>query len=451
MDIVIIGNGIAGITSARTVRKGNSACRITVISSESQHFYSRTALMYIYMGHMKYEHTKPYEDWFWTKNNIDLIFDHVECIQFGRRSLVMRSGREILYDKLVIATGSVPNRFDWPGQEADGVVSLYGLQDLEMLEKYSATTKRAVIAGGGLIGVELAEMLRTRNIEVTFLVREDHFWANVLPAQEGQMINGHIANDHHIDLKFNSALKQIFSDPNGRVEAIVTRSGERIPCQMVGLTVGVRPNVDFLRATELEIDKGILVDEYLETNISDVYACGDCVQHRNPPDGRKAVEQVWYTGRIMGECLGETLIGNRTQYRPGIWFNSAKFFDIEYQTYGVVPSVIPEGKSDFYWQLREKKVAVHFVYENDSSVFTGINAFGIRLRHAVLDRWISERKTMEYVLTHFRDAWFEPEFHKNHIHEIIDAYNQKTGSNLKAEKKSWKRILSHLKSATYGR
>ncbi len=450
MHVVIIGNGIAGITCARTLRKHHSDCSITVISSESQHFYSRTALMYIYMGHMKYEHTKPYEDWFWEKNRIDLCFDHVVSIPFENKSLQLRSGLEISYDKLVIATGSVPNRFDWPGQEAEGVISLYGLQDLELLEKYSTDTKRAVIAGGGLIGIELAEMLRTRNIEVTYLVREPHFWANILPQEEGQMINKHIRLDHHIDLQLNAELKQIFSDSKGRVEAIETLSGEKIPCQLVGLTVGVRPNVDFLRNSEIEIDKGIMVNEFLETNIPDVYACGDCVQHIKPPVGRKAVEQVWYTGRMMGECLGETLSGKRTAYVPGVWFNSAKFFDIEYQTYGDVPAQCTSEQSDFYWQHPSKNAALHFVYGKESGVIKGINSFGIRLRHAVLEQWIKEHKTVEYVLIHFEDAWFEPEFHKNYIHEIISEFNHKTGSGLKANKKSWHRILSNIKKATYG-
>lgn len=450
MHVVIIGNGIAGITCARTLRKHHSACRITVISSESQHFYSRTALMYIYMGHMKYEHTKPYEDWFWEKNRIDLCFDHVDSIQFENKSLLLHSGQEISYDKLVIATGSVPNRFEWPGQEAEGVISLYGLQDLELLEKYSTDTNRAVIAGGGLIGIELAEMLRTRNIEVTYLVREPHFWANILPQEEGQMINKHIRLDHHIDLKLNSELKQIFSNSNGRVEAIETLSGEKIPCQLVGLTVGVRPNVDFLRNSEIEIDKGIMVNEFLETNIPDVYACGDCVQHIKPPVGRKAVEQVWYTGRMMGECLGETLSGKRTAYVPGVWFNSAKFFDIEYQTYGDVPAQPTSEQSDFYWQHPTKYAALHFVYEKESGVIKGINSFGIRLRHAVLEQWIKDHKTVDYILMHFEDAWFEPEFHKNYTQEIITAFNQKTGAQLKAHKKSWQRILSNIKKANYG-
>ncbi len=123
--IVIIGNGISGITCARHIRK-QSNDEITIISSESEHFYSRTALMYIYMGHMKYEHTKPYEDWFWKKNKLKLVKDHVVAIDIKEKKINFQTGTSLNYDKLVIASGSVSNRPPFPGMELKGVQSLYG-------------------------------------------------------------------------------------------------------------------------------------------------------------------------------------------------------------------------------------------------------------------------------------------------------------------------------------
>ncbi len=118
--IVIIGNGIAGVTCARHIRK-HSNDNITIISSETEHFYSRTALMYIYMGHMKYEHTKPYEDWFWEKNRIRLLKDHVTSIDIANKQVVLAKSSPISYDKLVIATGSKSNKPDFKGIDLKGV------------------------------------------------------------------------------------------------------------------------------------------------------------------------------------------------------------------------------------------------------------------------------------------------------------------------------------------
>lgn len=143
-QIIIIGNGISGITCARNIRK-QSNDDITVISSETEHFYSRTALMYIYMGHMKYEHTKPYEDWFWKKNRIKLLKDHVTLIDTKGKKLSLQTGATINYDKLVIATGSVSNKPNFPGMEIIGVQSLYGMPDLELMNKNTKGINRAVI------------------------------------------------------------------------------------------------------------------------------------------------------------------------------------------------------------------------------------------------------------------------------------------------------------------
>ncbi|NOS91713.1 MAG: NAD(P)/FAD-dependent oxidoreductase, partial [Cyclobacteriaceae bacterium] len=112
--IVIIGNGISGITAARHIRK-RSNHKITIISGESEYFFSRTALMYVYMGHLKFDHTKPYEGNFWKKNKIDLAFDWVERVDTETKSLTLRTKGTLSYDILIIASGAKPNKFGWPG------------------------------------------------------------------------------------------------------------------------------------------------------------------------------------------------------------------------------------------------------------------------------------------------------------------------------------------------
>src|SRR5690606_21279732 len=117
------------------------------------------------------------------------------------------------------------------------------------------------------------------------------------------------------------------------------------------------------------------------TNITDVYAIGDCVERTYDLPGRKSIEQVWYTGRMMGEVVAQTICNSRTKYEPGPWFNSAKFLDIEYQTYGNVWNEPKPNEEEFYWEHQGGKKAIHFVWDRDSKQFLGVNVFGIRLRH----------------------------------------------------------------------
>ncbi len=436
--LMIIGNGIAGITTARNVRK-QSDMKITVISSEAKYFFSRTALMYIFMGHMKFENTQPYENWFWEKNNINLVFDYVNLIDIDKKTLVLKSGQSLTYDKLVIATGSVSNRFGWPGQGLPGVQGLYSKQDLELLEKNTKNTKQAVIVGGGLIGIELAEMLHTRGIEVSFLIREELYWDNILPKEDAALVSRHIL-EHDMELKLATNLKEIIAGDDGKVHAVVTDKGEEIECQFVGLTPGVSPNIGFVKNSKVETNRGILVNDYLETNIPDVYAAGDCVEIKAKRDGEhNRFEQLWYTGRMHGEALADTICGKRTKYERGIWFNSAKFLDIEYQTYGFVSNVVRDGETNFYWVHSSAKQSINIVYRTDNHKIVGINVFGIRLRHKVFERWITSEKTVEYALENLGAANFDPEFFKKYEQNIIDKFNSENlGSGLILKTKRFK-------------
>ena len=435
--IVIIGNGIAGITTARHVRKQSSEAKITVISAETDHFFSRTALMYIYMGHMRYKDTKPYEDWFWSKNRIDLVRGYVNSIDFESQTLNLEKGN-ISYDKLVIATGSTPNKFGWAGQDLPGVQGLYSMQDLELLEESTANkqVKRAVIVGGGLIGVEFAEMLLSRGMEVTFLVRENRFWGGVLPLEEGAMIAEHMKKDHHVDLRLEEELDEIIEGENGRACAVITKKGERIDCELVGLTAGVHPNVDFLKESKLEIGRGIKVNKFLETNIPNVYAAGDCAEVQETVPGRRPIEAVWYVGRMMGETLGRTLTGNKMAYEPGVWFNSAKFFDVEYQTYGTVLANPQENETTFFWKHPTQHISFRAVYDSNTKALLGINNFGIRLRHKICDQWIKSKTPIEQVMVELRNANFDPEFYKQYETDIIAQFNQENGTSIKPKRRN---------------
>ena len=430
MHIAIIGNGVSGVTAARFIRKLSNH-KITIISAESEHFYSRTALMYIYMGHMKQKDTQPYEGWFWKKNRIDLVFDYVNTVDTASKTLQMKSGEPIKYDKLIIASGSTPNKFGWPGQDLDGVGGLYSLQDLDRMEKYSDGLQRAVIVGGGLIGIEMAEMFHSRNIPVTFLVREKSYWDGVLPLKESEMINRHI-KESHIDLRLQTELKEILSDENGRAKAIITNTGEKIDCGFVGLTAGVRPNIDFLKDSGIETERGILVNKFLETNIKDVYAIGDCAQAREPQAGRRPIEAIWYTGKMMGETLAYTICKKPVEYVPRLWFNSAKFLHIEYQVYGDVRSDgrTPENHHSLYWEHEDGRKAIRLVYEAESKTILGFNLMGIRYRHEVCEKWIKEKTHIEEVLANLSLANFDPEFYTVYEPELVRMYNLETGSNI---------------------
>ncbi|GAB2968455.1 FAD-dependent oxidoreductase [Hymenobacter coalescens] len=423
MHLVIIGNGITGVSCAQTLRRLRPEARITLVSAESAHHFSRPALMYLYMGHLRWPDVKPYEDWYWRENRLDLVHDRVTRLDVARRQVHLAAGGPLSYDALLLATGATTRYYDWPGQHLAGVQGLVSLADVELMSQNTRGVRQAVVVGGGLIGVELAEMLHARRIPVTMLVRDAHYWGSVLPAEEAALVDAELRR-HGVQVRYRTELAAALGDETGRVRAVRTAAGEELPCQWLGIATGVTPNLTLTAGTAIETDHGILVDELLQTSVPGVYAAGDCAQRRSPPPGEAAIEPLWYTGRMQGETVAHTIAGQPTPYRRGPWFNSAKFFDLEYQTYGQVPPRPVEGQASFWWQHPQGRCGLRLQYRADATqALLGLNALGLRLRHDVCDGWLRAGTPLPQVLEQFGAANFDPEFFPQHEPAIVAAYN----------------------------
>ncbi len=427
--LVIIGNGVAGVSAAVVARRLIPDLRIRIISSESDWFFSRTALMYIYMGHMRLVDTMPYESGFFSRERLERVRGRVVDFDPDRRALRMADGQTLEYDALLLSTGSLPNQFDWPGRTLPGVQGFYSLQDLEALEKHTASGKsRAVIVGGGLIGIEVAEMLHTRRIPVTMLVREEGYWGNILPREESAVVEKEIER-HHIDLRLTTELKEI-RGTNG-VTSVVTTTGEEIPCDLVVLSAGVAPNVSVLPSSgTLETGRGYLVDGHFRTSLPGVFAAGDCAQFRTHDGAAGRVEQLWYTARAQGELAGRTLarefdpnLPHPPGYERGIWFNSAKFFTIEYQTYGMV-SPRPPLEQTHVWQHPSEPKMIRLCWESDGKI-SGFNVLGIRFRQNVCEEWIRTGRHVDAVVEELSRANFDPEFFRRYEADVLRSYQER--------------------------
>jgi NAD(P)H-nitrite reductase large subunit len=415
--VYIIGNGVAGISTAISLRK-LSDVQICVVSDESNFFFSRTALMYVFMGQMRLKDILPYENDFWVKNKIDLKKARVSKVVSETKTIIFSDGSFDKYDKLVIATGSIPMKLLLPNTDLKGISCLYHLEDLENLEKSYLNIKEAIVIGGGLIGVELAEMLHSKGIKVDFLIREKYFWSNVISEKEGLLIQKQIENTG-IKIHFETEVSEFISNENQELIAIKTSKNERISAQYAGITIGVRPNLSF-EIAGLEKNRGILVNEFLETNLPDIYAAGDCAELKYVEKGRRSIEAVWYTAKAMGESLGKSFGGHKSAYSQGNWFNSAKFFDLEYQTYGLVQAELNENQGEFYFEKDSKML--RFVFDKASKQFQGINTWGIRLRQDFFERILNTNKNIDFVIEKMEMAFFDPEFYPKYGKELMVSF-----------------------------
>jgi NADPH-dependent 2,4-dienoyl-CoA reductase/sulfur reductase-like enzyme len=422
MHIVIIGNGISGVSVAKSLREYSNA-EITIISSESISFFSRPALMYVFMGKMRFKDILPFPSDYWLKNKINQIYGFVMEIDAENQSIALDNGGVLSYDKLVLALGSQPKSLGLGEFNLQGIQGFYSLQDVEKLQDSANKVKHASIIGGGLIGVELAEMFVSRGISFTFWVREKWFGSNFLPQEEAEMVTNHLISKN-INIKFEREIIGFEADDSNKVKSVESQSGEKVDSDLVCVCIGIEPKVDWLKSTDVQTKAGVLVNAHLQTNIPSIYAVGDCVECIDPVHGRKSIETLWYTGRLMGEYLGKNILHEKPPpYEPGIYFNSAKFFDLEYQIYGDVPTSFSELYGTVFWKHPTKDKSIRLVFNATNEEFIGCCVLGIRFKQEVCQNWIKEKRKISEVLPLLSEANFDSEFSTRYERELLNIYN----------------------------
>lgn len=419
---VIVGNGVAGIEAALRIRSRRSPeeARITVVSSETDYFFSRTALMYAYMDLMDRRDLEPYERNAYDKQQINLVRGHVIDIDATAGKASLDDGRYLEFDKLLLAVGARPRMFPWKGVDdaRDGIVHFVTMQDLDACERLTWSSEQAVVIGGGLIGIELVECLAHHGVDTTFLVREPWYWPMALGKEEGLLVAEHI-REHGVDLRLEEEMVEALTDEDGRISGVLTDSDETIPCQMLGVCVGVVANVEWLASTStpVEVGRGIKVDRSFQTSLPNVWAAGDCCEIDIGAE-RPLTETIWYSAKLHGQLAAHSMLGDDIRYEPPLFYNSSKFMDIEYTTVGDVVN-LPEGTRSLFRKHPDKQITQRIVWNDDGEVI-GFNMLGSRWNHTVLERWIHERRNWKWVRDHLRDAQFDVEFGR----AKLDVFNE---------------------------
>jgi NADPH-dependent 2,4-dienoyl-CoA reductase/sulfur reductase-like enzyme len=428
MDYAIVGNGVAGITAALDVRRRDPRAAITVISGETDYFFSRTALMYAFMDRLSRRDLEPYERGVYDAQRIRRVRGWVQDLDAHSRTLQLDNGQSIAWDRLLLATGSHPRRPDWQGLDRvrSGLVNFVSMQDLDACETVTRRGGKAVVVGGGLIGIELVECLRWAGMEVTFLIREPWYWPIALNEAESAMVIGHLRH-HGVNVVTGEVVTAVETDSAGAVAAVSTERGSRYECCALGVSIGVEPAVDWLHnvSTPPRLGRGVIVDAGFRASLPSVFAAGDCAEIEL--SGRAPlVEQLWYSAKRQGALAARSVLGEPIQYEPPIFFNGSKFFEIEYTTVGRFPRDSEPAKlpaaHEFYFRYPGKDVSLR-IAEQDGAV-RAFNLLGSRWDHNQCERWIEERRSLDDVMDRLHQAQFDVEFGRLDLAPVRAAFKQ---------------------------
>ena len=407
MHYVIVGNGISGMSAANELRQHDRSSKITIISREHEHLFARTALMYAFCGQLSMRDLEPYERDHYQKMNFERVSDEVLSVDFKSRSLVLKNSGSLNFDKLLIASGSVPRQAPFQKEGIQGLGHFVTLNDLKWLEGAANSAKRAAVVGGGLIGVEVAEILTLAGIQVDFLIREEWYFPIALNKAESSYVAEHM-RQHKCNVLLETEIEEVLTKDNA-VSGVKLNNGKTLELDFIAICIGVMPATDFLNSDQIELNKqskGIEVNEYQATSVKDVFAAGDCASVEWF-DGERRPEQLWYTARDQGVIAAKNMLGERISYERGTFYNSAKFFDLEYTTAGLVNWPL-SGLSEWYQKHPALPVSQRIVVQDGKVV--GFNMLGSRWDHQIFMQWIEEKKTLEWALSNLEQARFDAEF-----------------------------------------
>ncbi len=321
---VIIGASLAGGTAAATLRQDGFDGDIILIGEEPRPPYERPPLSKQYLrGEAPFEKAlgrplRCYED-----NRIDARFGVAATrVDPGGQKVDLTVGGPVHYDKLLIATGVRNRRPPILGLELPNIFHLRSVDDADIIRNQIAPGRRAAVIGMGFIGCEVAASLRQKRMEVVCIDPSPTPLFRVLGEEVGRAISG-IHHEHGVETVFNDVV--IGFEGTGRVERVLTKSGRRIDCHLAVVGVGVEPVVDFATGSGLDINNGILVDEYCETNIPGIYAAGDVANHYHPVLGTRMRVEHWQNAMQQGAAAARTMLGTWQSYDPVHWFWSDQY------------------------------------------------------------------------------------------------------------------------------
>jgi NAD(P)H-nitrite reductase large subunit len=330
MRYVIVGNGPAGTAAVEGIREADPKGRITVISDEGVVNYSKPLLSYLLARKVKRNQLAHRPEDFYARNGVDLLLKKKAVeLETAENRVLLSDGKSVPYERLLIATGGVPIPLRVPGKKMGGIFSFTRLQEAEDLARYlkDQSVREAVVVGGGLIGLKATEGLLGRGISVTLVELADRVLSATFDRRASEIIEGALKKEG-CQVFLKNTVTRIGGDRSGKVKEVILQGRVKVPCQVIIGAIGVLPNLDWVKGTEIRSDRGILVDEHLKTSVGNVFAAGDCCQTRDFFGGAPRVVPIWPSAVRQGKVAGFNMAGGKKEYEGPLVMNSVELCGI---------------------------------------------------------------------------------------------------------------------------
>jgi len=311
---LIVGNGAAGATAAQTIREHDASGEIQIVGAEKHAFYSRPGLAYYLTGQMPEGGLFSRPDKELERAHSTRTVGRVASVDPRAHRAELADGRVLRYDRLLLGVGATAVRPEIEGMGLEGVVTLDSLDDARAILKVAKKGRRAVVVGGGITAVELAEGLVANGVTTHYLMRGDRYWASVLDERESGLVEERLEHDGVV-LHRNTELARVIGHKH-KVSAIETKDGERIEADILGVAVGTQVRLELAKGIGLETGRGIFTDDGLATTELDVFAAGDAAEVLDPVTGRRGIDSLWSVAIAQGRIAGINMAGGSASCMP---------------------------------------------------------------------------------------------------------------------------------------
>lgn len=333
---VIIGNGIAGITAAETLRAESPDAPIVMIAEDSLPAYYRPALKDYLAGRVGEQKLRARSATFYQDHHLYYQADRVVGFNPQHHLIHLQSGRQLPYARLLLANGARPRRLTCPGSDLAGVTTLRSITDYKALLARLPAVRQVVVAGGGTLALETVESLRLRGYEVTHVIRGATLWPMVLDMTASDLVIQQEIRDG-VAVRLNEEIAEIAGE-RGQVNGVVTSARARIPCQALITAIGIEPNLDFIQQSGIVCGRGVRIDALMRTSLPDIYAAGDVVETVDPRTGRARVIGQWYPAVQQGRAAAYSmldLLDERRPFHAGTFYNATFLYGLDFAAIGL--------------------------------------------------------------------------------------------------------------------
>lgn len=333
MKVVIIGNSAAGLSAAKTFRKYDKTSELVIVSKERGLPYSRVLLPYVLRGKVKYDNIFIKGNAFYEDNKIEYVEDEVVSIDPSKKELKLKDSERMTYDQLLIATGSHAVAPPIEGIKQEGVYHMWTKNDLDSLKPLFDTKKKVVVLGSGFVALQAAWSARYRGLDVKVIEIADRVMPSVLDAQGGNLIAEKI-RESGVELFTKTVTEKIEKMDDGSL-TIHLKDREAINADFMIVGTGVRSNIQFLEDAGITYERAILVDEYMKTNVENVFSAGDVAAGPTTFGDKHLTHALWPTAVEMGEVAGANMAGKKLAYRGSLNMNVTQMYDVTVASMGL--------------------------------------------------------------------------------------------------------------------